>query len=158
MASTKKKIEAALFSNVTQSIAWGLAIFANTALVVMGLVNKDVPGGSCGHACRNSGGSHDFLDFSKEKGGRLGRGRTRSASFKRTRSASFKQTIHASSGCLVYSERYARCASLLRDAFSKVTDLLKSLNSPLRKGVNRSIIMEEKCATRRYLQYIRRKD
>ena len=44
MASVKEKIEAALFSNVTQSIAWGLALFANTALVAMGLVNKDVPG------------------------------------------------------------------------------------------------------------------
>ena len=44
MASVREKIEAALFSNVTQSIAWGLALFANTALVAMGLVNKDVPG------------------------------------------------------------------------------------------------------------------
>ena len=44
MASIKEKIEAALFSNATLSIAWGLALFANTALVAMGLVNKDVPG------------------------------------------------------------------------------------------------------------------
>ena len=44
MASIREKIEAALFSNVTQSIAWGLALFANTALVAIGLVNKDVPG------------------------------------------------------------------------------------------------------------------
>ena len=44
MASIREKIEAALFSNVTLSIAWGLALFANTALVAMGLVNKDVPG------------------------------------------------------------------------------------------------------------------
>ena len=44
MASIREKIKAALFSNVTLSIAWGLALFANTALVAMGLVNKDVPG------------------------------------------------------------------------------------------------------------------
>ena len=44
MASVRERIKAALFSNVTQSIAWGLALFANTALVAMGLVNKDVPG------------------------------------------------------------------------------------------------------------------
>ena len=44
MASIRERIKAALFSNVAQSIAWGLALFANTALVAMGLVNKDVPG------------------------------------------------------------------------------------------------------------------
>ena len=44
MASIREKIKAALFSNMTLSIAWGLALFANTALVAMGLVNKDVPG------------------------------------------------------------------------------------------------------------------
>ena len=44
MASIKEKIKAALFSNVTLSIAWGLALSANTALVAIGLVSKDVPG------------------------------------------------------------------------------------------------------------------
>ena len=44
MASIREKIKAALFSNATLSIAWGLALFANTALVAIGLVNKDVPG------------------------------------------------------------------------------------------------------------------